>query len=99
MGDRIEANYETLENVSNIFNQNHEVLKSMLQNVRSTMETLRSEGWIGRGSDAFYSEMTDEVLPMVQRLVEAMEEASSATRRIASTIEEAEDRASGFFRS
>lgn len=98
MADKIEANYETLENVANIFQQNQDQLNNMMQNIQSKMETLLSEGWIGRGSEAFQAEMTDEVLPKLNRLVNAMDEASSVTRRIIQTMEESEDRAGQFFR-
>ncbi|RMG77235.1 MAG: WXG100 family type VII secretion target [Chloroflexi bacterium] len=96
--DKIEANYEVLENVSNMFQSSHEQLKSMFSNVKSCMESLLSEGWIGRGSDAYESEMNEEVLPQLQRLVDAMDQASQITRRIAQTMQDAEENAGSFFR-
>ncbi|MCB0202723.1 MAG: WXG100 family type VII secretion target, partial [Anaerolineae bacterium] len=55
-------------------------------------------GWEGRGSNAFFSEMQGEVLPAVNRLRQAMQEASRITRQIAQTVKQAEEEASSPFK-
>lgn len=95
MADVIEVNFEVLENVARLFNDRADSTDIMLRDVRKRMEALESDGWIGRGADAFYAEMSDEVLPRVIRLRDSLREASETTRRIAQVLSDAEDQASG----
>jgi WXG100 family type VII secretion target len=96
--DRVEIDYEVMDNISKMFQDNHETLKAMMGNVSGLMDRLRSEGWIGRGSDAFFNEMTDEVLPALQRLCESLELADETSRKISQIMSEAEERAGSLFR-
>lgn len=95
--ERIEADYDKLAQVSQVFDQSHETIQTMLTRVTNCMETLRSDGWIGRGSDAFYEEMSDLVLPQVKRLSEALDLASQVTTQISETVQEAEEQAGNCF--
>lgn len=96
MAQIIEANYEALDQVVARFMQQSESAEQMLQSVRSHMESLQGE-WIGEGSDAFFAEMSDEVLPACDRLVQALQAASEVTRQTATVMLNAEEEASGAF--
>lgn len=99
MADEIRAEYEQLEQVASRFmNQSH-TIQQMLQKVKSSMSKLENGGWMGEGSQAFFSEMHGLVLPASQRLQQALDEASRATKEIAQTIHQAEEAASSPFRS
>lgn len=99
MADEIRADYEQLEQLAARFNSQSQAVQQMLQKVRGSMGKLESDGWIGRGSDAFFSEMQSEVLPASQRLQQALEEAARTTQSIVSTVKQAEDEASSRFRT
>ncbi|PJF21765.1 MAG: hypothetical protein CUN56_09385 [Phototrophicales bacterium] len=92
----IQANYETLESVAGLFDNCTTITEDMLRQVLSKMDDLRPN-WIGRGADAFFGEMENDVLPQVRRLVSAFEESTSTTQRIIEVLQEAEERASGLF--
>ncbi len=91
--ERIEVNYESLDQVSGMFDERHAKMTEMLQDLNCSMEALRGDGWIGRGSEAFYCEMEEDLLPRVKRLCEALAEAQRITRQIAQTMEDAEQEA------
>lgn len=95
--DRLEVNYESLERVATVFQNHSESTQQSMDSITQMMETLRS-GWIGEAADAFFQEMEDEVLPTMRRLVGAIEEASQTTKRISSTMEDAEEQAGNCFR-
>ncbi len=99
MADEIRANYEQLENVAARFAQQSQAVQSMLQKVRGSMGKLKDGGWIGHGSDAFFSEMNSVVLPASQRLQNALQEASQVSKTIVQTIKTAEEDAASPFRS
>lgn len=98
MAEQIEANYEDLEGIANVFDQQLQRVEQLLQTVRGGMGQLESGGWIGVGADKFYAEMNELLLPAVQRLIQALEHASQATKQVAATFEGAEDEAGGLFR-
>lgn len=97
--DEIRADYDALEQVANQFAAQSQAIQQMLQNVKSTMDPLLGGGWIGEGSDAFYSEMESVALPATQRLQQALEEASNVTKQIMQTVKQAEEDASAPFRA
>jgi WXG100 family type VII secretion target len=97
MSDEIRANYEQLENVANRLARQSQAVQSMLQKVKSSMSKLDS-GWKGRGRDAFFSEMDSVVLPAGQRLQTALQEASTVTKTIMQTVQQAEEESAALFR-
>lgn len=98
MSDEIRADYDELENCSSRFGNQSQAIQEMLQKVRSSMDKLENDGWIGRGSDAFFAEMNSDVLPATERLQQALDEACRITRDIAQTVQQAEEEASSPFR-
>ena len=99
MADEIRADYEELEQIATRFANQSQAVEQMLQKVRSSMDKLENGGWIGRGSDAFFAEMNSEVLPATQRLQQALDEASRATKDIVQTVQDAEEEAGSRFRA
>jgi WXG100 family type VII secretion target len=95
--DEIRADYEQLEQIANRFATQAQVIQTLLQRVRASKETLVNEGWKGLGVNAFSAEMNDEVLPATMRLLQALDEASMATRDTIRTMQSAEEEASALF--
>lgn len=99
MTERIEANYEQLEQVSTRFSQQADEVERLMQNVRGCVDNLEGGGWIGRGAEAFFREMNDEVMPAINRLCQALQQGSQATSQISNIVSTAEEEASSRFRS
>lgn len=97
MAEEIRADYDQLEEVASRFTNQAEAIQQLLEKVRSSMENLEP-GWIGRGSEAFFSEMQGEVIPATMRLQIALDMASVTTRNISQVMQQAEDEASAPFR-
>jgi len=98
MSDEIKADYDQLEQVAAGFMNEAQAIEQMLQSVRGGMDKLQ-DAWIGRGSDAFFAEMQDEVVPAVQRLHDALNDASQVTKEISQTMQQADEEASSPFRA
>jgi WXG100 family type VII secretion target len=98
MSDEIKADYDQLEQVANRFANQAQVIQEMNQQVRSGMQNLQ-DGWLGHGSEAFFSEMESIVVPASLRLQEALDEASRATKDIVQILQQADEEASAPFRS
>lgn len=99
MHDRIEVNYEQMEQIASQFANQAQEVQQMVQKVRSSMSNLENGGWEGRGSDAFFAEMNSEVLPASERLQQALEEANRVTKSIMQTVQQAEEEASAQFKA
>jgi len=97
MADLIEADYDVLEQVSRRFSQQGDEIQQMLQNIRNRMGQLQNS-WEGRGSQAFFAEMQDEVVPGIDRLRHALEDAGNVTKQVAETLSQAEEEAGNSFR-
>ena len=97
MADKVQADYEQLGEVSSQFANQSQVVQEMMQKVRSSMQQLEDGGWIGRGADAFFSEMQSVLFPAIQRLESSLNDASSITKQIAQNMEQAEQDAQSLF--
>jgi len=96
--DEIRADYDQLSQVSSRFQNQSQATQEMIQSVRSSMDELKG-GWEGRGSNAFFSEMQGEILPAVNRLRQALQQAARVTQQIAQTVKQAEEEASAPFKA
>lgn len=90
MADIIQANYESLTRVAKVFAQQASRINQMQARLNRHMMLLRPT-WVGKGSEAFFAEMSDRVLPAVQRLAVALAEADRVTRQIQEILYHAEE--------
>ncbi len=96
--DIIQADYDMLSGVASRFGNQAQSNRELQARVRQAMRPLEGDGWQGRGSTAFFNEMNGEVLPAMQRLVAALDQARSVTLDIARVIRQAEEEAARPFR-
>lgn len=99
MAEKIEVNYDQMEQVAGRFANQSQAVQETHQKVHNSMSKLENGGWEGRGSNAFFAEMNGEVLPALHRLQSAIEEANRITKQIVQTMHNAEDEAASPFRS
>jgi WXG100 family type VII secretion target len=96
--DIVQADNQALESVANQFGQRAEAAAEMQHSLLHAVDQLRDGGWIGASADAFFAEMDELVLPAVQRLVDALEQAGQTTQQISELMSNADDEASAGFR-
>jgi WXG100 family type VII secretion target len=93
----IKAEYDSLEEIAKKFIEHADDTQNMFQSLGQTISQLEGGGWIGLGAQAFYEEISDLVNPALQRLNDALQDASSATGRISQAFADAEDEAARLF--
>lgn len=91
MKNIVQSEYDSLEEIAQKFYGQAENIDDMRRDISGKFYPLIQDGWIGGGADAFNAEMHDEVLPAVRRLIDALEEACSTTRKVIRVLAEAED--------
>jgi WXG100 family type VII secretion target len=99
MAEKSEVNYEQLENMVKRFRTEADAVNQLLTQTRSRVEGLHGTGWIGRGSEQFFGEMEQTILPAMGRLVQALHTASNAADSIAKIYHSAEDQGQGIFKA
>lgn len=97
MSDRCRADYNQLNQIANVFNQQSDAIQGMTNNLKSCVEQLRGRDWVGKGADKFINEWDSSVLPTLTRLQRALSQASSTTKKIAQVWKQAEEQSSGCF--
>ena len=97
MADEIRAEYSQLQQVASQFSKQATAINQMQQRVKRSMSSLQGK-WIGKGSEAFFQEMSDEVMPATNRLYAALQEAGKATKQIAQILQQAEQDAASPFK-
>jgi WXG100 family type VII secretion target len=100
MADEIKADYSQLEQIRSRFGNEEQAVYQVHMNLIKPFDQLENgQGWIGKGSDAFYREMHDVVFPALTRLQAALSEAGEKTKKIADTMRQAEQDAASPFRT
>lgn len=94
---KIQADYDSLDQISANFSKESDQTKQLLQTVKSCVDQLQGGGWIGKGADSFYKEMNDLVNPAMQRMMSALSEAAAATKRVADALRKAEEEGCALF--
>jgi WXG100 family type VII secretion target len=87
----IHVDYDELEGVTSRLAQQAEEADAALRNCRSCLETLQSGAWIGKGANAFFTEMENDILPAQQRLYEALSFSNEMFNAVHNTIKQGED--------
>ena len=96
MADIVQANYESLAAVAKQFAQQSNKIHQMHGRLNRQVALLRPT-WDGKGSEAFFAEMADKVMPAVQRLGAALADADRVTRQIEEILHGAEEQGSSPF--
>ncbi len=91
MAEVLCIDYPEMEQVAKKFQQQQQQVAQMTRRLTSAVQSLHQEGWIGLGSDAFFNEMFEKVLPALKRLEESLGEGCSASTQIAQKLAEAEE--------
>src|SRR5262245_31577175 len=95
---KVRADYEQLSQIAQAFGRQAEAAHQALGALQKDMAALQGGDWVGKGSEAFFAEMRTTVLPAMERMVAAMNEAATATRKISQVMKQAEDDSAALFR-
>lgn len=98
-GNVVQVDYDQLEQIAQRLARSAEATSDLDRRLRQAVAALADGGWIGRGSDAFFQDMSTEVLPAHTRLITALHEGVAVTRQISQTMRQAEAEAAGLFQS
>jgi WXG100 family type VII secretion target len=97
MNELIQANYDTLAQIAQRFQQTAENNAQLHTRLTQQVDQLRQAGWEGHGATAFFGKLDGEVFPAAQRLSIALEQAQSVTLHINVVMQEAEMEAVALF--
>ena len=96
-GDRIEVNYQTLNEIARQFDGELNANQQLLSQTRAKMDMLLQSVWQGTAADGFLNEMQSNVLPGYDRMIKALDETVRITNQIIQTFQQAEADAAGAF--
>jgi len=97
MADSTQVNYDLLASYEKRFQTASTETTQQLRQLRQRVEDLHGGGWIGQAADKFHNEMTGEVLPAVQRLAEAFNQAAEILKKVREAFNSAEEETKGYF--
>ncbi len=94
---QIRSDYDQLQQIAQAFNAQADSVNKTTQQLKSCVDQLKSNDWVGKGATAFYREWDDSVFPTMKRLHNALSEAARVTNQISQVMKQAEDEASKCF--
>jgi WXG100 family type VII secretion target len=97
--DVIQANYEQLREVARRFQAQAESCAELRKTIDHAFDSLHSGGWIGKGSQAFFSEMNSDLLPALDRLHNAMTQGEAVVQEAIKILRAAEEEAGRLFQA
>jgi WXG100 family type VII secretion target len=90
-------NYDDLNSIVGKFRSEAQEIDGLLKQTKGKVDSLHAGQWVGEGSDKFFSEMEQSVLPALSRLVGALGHAGDVAQKIADTIRRFDDETKSFF--
>ncbi len=90
-------NYDDMTNIVGKFKSEAQEIDALLKQSKSKVESLHNNQWVGQGSEKFFGEMEQSVLPALGRLVGALGHAADVAQKIADTIRRFDDETKSFF--
>ena len=91
--DIIQIDYESMEVISDRFLDQADLIEQMVQMLRTPYAELHDGGWAGQAADAFFNEYESELMPVIERLSQALSDGSEVTRQIIELLRDAEEEA------
>jgi WXG100 family type VII secretion target len=87
---KVRVEHEQLDDITNRFASEAEAVERVAQSIRTRYEQLRNGGWVGQGAEMYFREMEGMVFPEIQRLQNALTNASRTTDRVLKIFLDAE---------
>jgi WXG100 family type VII secretion target len=91
----VSIKYDSMNQVSGEFQTQEAIAKQVSQTLTEHLTILKQGGWMAPSADQFYKTMDDEVMPGIQRLITALDQASQTIAAINATMQSGEQTASG----
>ncbi|MBE2193383.1 MAG: WXG100 family type VII secretion target [Anaerolinea sp.] len=76
---RIQANYDHLQEILKQFMRHADRTVALTVQVEGLVDQLQGGAWRGVGAEAFYTEMSDLILPAMRKLEDALQFAGEGT--------------------
>lgn len=92
----IRVDYQQLEDIARAFDDQFQIIDSMLKTVRQQTDSFRNN-WTGYNATPFFDEMDDEILPACLRLGQAMQKSSDTILEICRVFSDGEEEAAACF--
>ncbi len=99
VAENIQANYDELDEISRRFADNADQVRTIERRINDQMEILRSGAWQGQNATVFYNVMDDTLMPGINRLAHALDEAETTTNQVANEMRSAEEEAESIMKS
>lgn len=96
--ETVQARYEDLISLATRFRKQAEQNEQLQQSLQRSFQALHSDGWKGKGANAFFAEMEQIVFPATGRLRLALLAGDQALRDIVKLMRDAELQAAAPFR-
>jgi WXG100 family type VII secretion target len=94
---KIQCDYNQLGDHAKKFKAESDQTKQLFQAVNNVVQQLEGGDWIGEGAKKFFEEMQDLTNPGIDRLVNALEDASSAAQKVSDALSQAENESGACF--
>lgn len=94
----VQLKYDELDQAAQKIADGSVRVKDMMIKWQSQVEVLKGGAWVGRGSDSFYDESDNLMLPALKRLEEALEALSNGLRQAQERMRGAEQECASRFR-
>jgi WXG100 family type VII secretion target len=98
MGQKIQANYASLQSIKGKFDTDHGNAQQVLNNIMNAYAEVRNT-WEGQGATAFFNEMENNVIPRTKKMISAFEQASQITSQLIAIFQQAAEESSNLFKS
>jgi len=93
----IQVDHDQMASISQRFGDQSDQVRAQYDKIMHQLDVLKQGAWIGQNADKCFEIMEGTLLPAVQRLSKALDQASSTTREVAKMMRDADEETKGLF--
>jgi WXG100 family type VII secretion target len=99
MAHKLQIQYDEMDSIAKMFENYADEWQETIGRLDSAKDALQGGGWKGPGSEAYYDEYENEVLPKTKILQMGYEVAGQKTREMSQMFQDAEQTILSYFAS
>lgn len=93
----VQADHDVLANISQRFDDQSDQVRAQYDKIMQQLQVLQNGAWEGPNADKAFEIFEGTLLPAVQRLSKALDQASQTTKQVSKMMKDSDEEMKGLF--
>jgi WXG100 family type VII secretion target len=95
--DTVQVDHDAMASISQRFGDQSDQVRAQYDKIMHQLDVLKNGAWIGPNADKYAEIMEGTLLPAIQRLFKALDQAGNTTKEVAKMMRDADEETKSLF--